>query len=153
MFIGWKMMIWKQLLGPNFVMLYVYWVEKDDLKTPAWRDKIRHKHQENITKSTTNSKYLYMFLADLPKLTNTFGIHMFEKWPHWASVVCEKYHFCRIWSLIYVKVHIFWEGHKICEIFPLLLIAVHTVKIKGNISQNVVAFSEYINFISILFAG
>ena len=87
-----------------------------------------------------------MFLADLPKLANTFGIHMFEKWTHWASVVCEKYHFCRIWSLIYVKVHIFWEGHKICEIFPLLLTAVHTVKIKRKILPNFVVFSEYMNF-------
>ena len=32
------------------------------------------------------------------------------------------------------------------EIFPLFLIAVHTVKSKGKISQNFVAFSEYMNF-------
>jgi hypothetical protein len=36
-----KMMIWKQggkqLLGSNFVMLYVYWVENDDLKLTVWR--------------------------------------------------------------------------------------------------------------------
>ena len=45
-----------------------------------------------------------------------------------------------------VKVHIFWEGHKFCEIFPLLLTTVHTVKSEGKISKNVVAFSEYMNF-------
>ena len=35
---------------------------------------------------------------------------------------------------------------KFCEIFPLLLTTVHTVKRKGKISQNFVAFSEYTNF-------
>ena len=34
------------------------------------------------------------------------------------------------------KVHIFWEGHKICEIFTLLLTTVHTVKSKVKILQN-----------------
>ena len=33
-----------------------------------------------------------------------------------------------------------------CEIFPLLLSTVPTVKSKGKISQNFVAFSEYMNF-------
>ena len=33
-----------------------------------------------------------------------------------------------------------------CEIFPLLLTTVHTVKSKGKISQNFVTFSEYMNF-------
>ena len=44
------------------------------------------------------------------------------------------------------KVHIFWEGHKFCEIFTLLLSYVVPVKIKLVISQNFVAFSEYMNF-------
>ena len=38
------------------------------------------------------------------------------------------------------------KATKFCEIFPLLLSAVHTVKSKGKISQNFVAFSEYMNF-------
>ena len=38
------------------------------------------------------------------------------------------------------------KATKFCKIFPLLLTTVHTVKIKGKISQNVVAFSEYMNF-------
>ena len=38
------------------------------------------------------------------------------------------------------------KATKFCEIFPLLLTAVHTVKSKGKISQNCVAFSEYMNF-------
>ena len=42
------------------------------------------------------------------------------------------------------------KATKFCEIFPLLLSTVHTVKIKGKISQNFVAFSEYMNFIRIL---
>ena len=37
------------------------------------------------------------------------------------------------------------KATKFCEIFPLLLTTVHTVKSKG-ISQNFVAFSEYMNF-------
>ena len=45
------------------------------------------------------------------------------------------------------KVHIFWEGHKFCEISTLLLSYVVLVKNKVEISQNFVAFSEYMNFI------
>ena len=39
------------------------------------------------------------------------------------------------------------KAKKFCKIFPLLLTTVHTVKSKGKISQNFVAFSEYMNFI------
>ena len=35
---------------------------------------------------------------------------------------------------------------KFCEFFPLLLTTVHTVKSKRKISQNFMAFSEYMNF-------
>ena len=38
------------------------------------------------------------------------------------------------------------KATKFCEIFPLLLTAVHTVKSKGKISQKLVAFSGYMNF-------
>ena len=38
------------------------------------------------------------------------------------------------------------KATKFFEIFPLLLTTVHTVKSKGKISQNFVAFSEYMNF-------
>ena len=38
------------------------------------------------------------------------------------------------------------KATKFCEIFPLLWTKVHTVKSKGKISQNFVAFSEYMNF-------
>ena len=38
------------------------------------------------------------------------------------------------------------KATKFCEIFPLLLTTVHTVKSKEKISQNFVAFSEYMNF-------
>ena len=37
------------------------------------------------------------------------------------------------------------DAKKFCEIFPLLLTTVHTVKSKGKISQDFVAFSEYMN--------
>ena len=38
------------------------------------------------------------------------------------------------------------KATKFCEIFLLLLTTVHTVKSKWKISQNFVAFSEYMNF-------
>ena len=38
------------------------------------------------------------------------------------------------------------KATKFCKIFPLLLSYVEPVKSKGTISQNFVAFSEYINF-------
>ena len=38
------------------------------------------------------------------------------------------------------------KATKFCEIFPLLLTALHTVKSKGKMSQNFVAFWEYLNF-------
>ena len=38
------------------------------------------------------------------------------------------------------------KAAKFCEIFALLLTTVHTVKSKVKISQNFVAFSEYMNF-------
>jgi hypothetical protein len=39
------------------------------------------------------------------------------------------------------------KATKFCEIFSLLLTTVHTIKSKVKISQNFVAFSEYMNFI------
>ena len=39
------------------------------------------------------------------------------------------------------------KATKFCEIFPLLLTVCTAVKSKGKISQNFVAFSEYMNFI------
>ena len=38
------------------------------------------------------------------------------------------------------------KATKVCEIFTLLLTTVHTVQSKVKISQNFVAFSEYMNF-------
>ena len=38
------------------------------------------------------------------------------------------------------------KATKFCEIFPLLLTVCPAVKSKGKISQNFVAFSEFMNF-------
>ena len=48
----------------------------------------------------------------------------------------------------YFKVHIFWEGHKILWNLHLTFNRMHctVVKSKVEISQNFVAFSEYMNF-------
>ena len=47
----------------------------------------------------------------------------------------------------YVKSIYSEKATKFCEIFPLLLTTVHTVKSEGKISQNFVGFSEYMNFV------
>ena len=44
------------------------------------------------------------------------------------------------------KVHIFWEATKFCKISTLLLSVCTVDKSKVDISQNFVAFSEYMNF-------
>ena len=49
-------------------------------------------------------------------------------------------------SIILCKVHIFWEGHNLCEISTLLWSYVVLVKSKVEILQNFVSFSEYMNF-------
>ena len=41
------------------------------------------------------------------------------------------------------------KATKFCEVFPLLLTTVNTVKNKGKISQNFAAFSEYMNFMDV----
>ena len=50
-------------------------------------------------------------------------------------------------EFIFIKFIYSEKATKFCEIFPLLLTTVHTIKSKGKISQNFVAFSEYMNFI------
>ena len=40
------------------------------------------------------------------------------------------------------------KATKFCKIFPLLLTVCNVVKSKGKISQNFVAFSEYMNFMN-----
>ena len=45
-------------------------------------------------------------------------------------------------------IYVFWEGHKICKMFTLLLSYVVPVKSKVKISQNFVAFPEYMNFMA-----
>ena len=51
------------------------------------------------------------------------------------------------------KVHIFWEGHKILRNLHLTFVLVVPVKSKVKISQNFVAFSEYMNFIYLIQLG
>ena len=59
---------------------------------------------------------------------------------------CTKKISC-CWISWVIKVHIFWEGHKILRNLPLTFdYSTHTVKSKRKISQNFVAVSEYMNF-------
>ena len=59
------------------------------------------------------------------------------RWP----LVIIKFIYSITPSLIYSE-----KATKVCKISTLLLTAVNTVKSKGKISQNFVAFSEYMNF-------
>ena len=51
------------------------------------------------------------------------------------------------------QVQIFWDGHNFCEISTVDLSYVVTVKSTLEVSQNFVAFSEYMNFTSLFFRG
>ena len=68
--------------------------------------------------------------------------------PIFRSVVLhsKSLHISQAVSYFYVK-FIYSEKVKIfCKIFPLLFTVCTVVKSKGKISQNFVAFSEYMNF-------
>ena len=60
-------------------------------------------------------------------------------------VLFEFYHFKEKY-LFLIKFIYSEKATKFCEIFPLLLTVCTVVKSKGKISQNFVAFSEYMNF-------
>ena len=75
------------------------------------------------------------------------------------AILCQKMEVGKIGNRLFIyisyidtkvrpnKVDIIWEGHKILTSSPYAwLLKVHTVKSKGNILQNFVAFSEYMNF-------
>ena len=60
-----------------------------------------------------------------------------------------KKHWRLSYSILFLKFIHSEKTTKFCEIFTLLLFYVVPVKIKMKISQNLVAFSEYMNFIMI----
>ena len=62
----------------------------------------------------------------------------FQGWPYLGPANTQ---YLPLLKFIYSE-----KAAKFCEIFPLLLTTVHTVKSKGKISQNFVTFSEYMNF-------
>ena len=53
-------------------------------------------------------------------------------------------------GLLQVKFMYSEKATQFCKIFPLLLTVCTVIKSKGNISQNFVAFSEYMNFKTVL---
>ena len=63
------------------------------------------------------------------------------EWSFWINN--SKFLILKIVKFIYSE-----KSTKFCEIFPLLLTVCTVVKSKGKISQNFVAFSEYMNFIT-----
>ena len=58
----------------------------------------------------------------------------------------ELYADWKLYALLYLNPYFLIKVTKFCEIFLLLLTVCTVVKSKGNISQNFVAFSEYMNF-------
>ena len=49
--------------------------------------------------------------------------------------------------MVFLKVRIFWEGHKILRYLHLTFVySIHTDKSKVEILENYEAFSEYMNF-------
>ena len=89
-------------------------------------------------------KFVSFFLiAEFKKLFNKFSKsiqcgEIFSKRAFSFQYTCF---FTRYLKFIYSE-----KATKFCEIFPLLLTTVDTVKSKGKISQNFVAFSEYMYF-------
>ena len=69
--------------------------------------------------------------------------HYFSNHP---VVIPQSYCHVHLLRSLWVKFIYSEKATKFCKIFPLLLTTVHTVKSKGKISKNFVAFSEYMNF-------
>ena len=80
--------------------------------------------QSMFSKKTTVQKFQ----------TSTFNLRNF-----WFQ--CSFFFYSLLVKFVYSE-----KATKFCEIFPLLLTTVHTVKSKRKISQNFVGFSEYMNF-------
>ena len=72
-----------------------------------------------------------------------------------AKLIKKETAFLYVLYLFNVKLKFIYseKATKFCEIFPLLLTAVHTVKSKGKVSQIFLAFSEYMNFTAKLWAS
>ena len=67
----------------------------------------------------------------------------------WNLMIFNEFSFKKnkkIYNVHVVKFIYSEKATKFCEIFPLLLTVCTVVKSKGKISQNFVAFSEYLNF-------
>ena len=67
-------------------------------------------------------------------------------WKWYIGFIYKLYIFPPFKYSIVLKFIYSEKATKFCEIFPLLLTVCTVVKIKGKISQNFVAFSEYMNF-------
>ena len=81
---------------------------------------------------TDSSRAMPYALHCAPEIWNLFQTRIWDMEAEWRLEVIK---------FIYSE-----KATKFCEIFPLLLTTVHTVKSKGKIFQNFVAFSEYMNF-------
>ena len=81
------------------------------------------------------------------RILSFFSTKMTSRWNNPCKIfqrieIISRKKYSELLKFIYSE-----KATKFCEIFPLLLTTVHTVKSKRKISQNFVAFSEYMNFI------
>ena len=96
-------------------------------------------------------------IKSLSVVSQYWHLSLFNK--HYSCHLVFQKDYIRFYSLILVNKKIFCcsiflkfiyynpeKATKFCEIFPLLLTVCTVVKSEGKISQNFVAFSEYMNF-------
>ena len=90
----------------------------------------------------------YVFIFQVSKLDHwdkVFIILMIYKDSRFIGKKCSLFEISFFSTLCYVKFIYSVKATKFCEIFPFLLTVCTVVKSKVKISQNFVAFSEYLN--------
>ena len=131
------------MLTNLYYILSLLFTNSISLVNFCWCKNKRHFFNENICTCFNFREILTSVQSHLRKegVSETFFRHYNgnRKW-------------CVICTAPYSKVHIFWESHKIVRnlrltFFDYSYATVHTLS-KLKISQNVVAFSEYMNFSS-----
>ena len=103
---------------------------------------------------TTISQFKQALLlpSRLPLFTGFLAVYFPNEWVFLRLSILQKYFSFYVCTVYYVRKYLIVKiiysekAAKFCEIFPFLLTACTVVKSKGKISQNFVAFSEYMNF-------
>ena len=87
------------------------------------------------------------FFSSVSNSISFFLIGSLARYGHYGNTGYKKFRgVLGHLKVIFVKFIYSEKATKFCEILPLLLTVCTIVKSKGKISQNFVAFSEYMNF-------